>query len=225
MNIGGYRGLAVAAVLCAVVGVTGCRQTATRATAETAPSSTETITGMAGAGSGGITGGSGAACVFIKPDGAEKFGHVGWGFRLPGTGRWVYGAIENPSGKLYTPPGGDIGAWHTEGSYKRMLSDMSTDAHYPGESEHPYSRYRCTKSSSYDVNGARDMIRTVEARGFLVGVDPKTGKLTSRDCLDATYDVLRAYRTKKLPYAPKLSVPNVWVESLWGWSDKKLTPR
>ncbi|MFI9174334.1 hypothetical protein [Streptomyces lincolnensis] len=220
MNIGGHRGLAVAAVIGALVGITGCQQTATRATAHTAPSGTGTITGMAGA-----AGGSGAACVFVKPDGAEKFGHVGWGFRLPGTGRWVYGAVENPSGKLYTPPGGDIGAWHTEGSYNRMLSDMSTDAHYPGESEHPYSRYRCTKSRTYDVPAARAMITAVESRGFLVGVDPETGKLTSRDCLDATYDVLKSYRTRRLPYAPKLSVPNVWVESLWGWSDKKLTPR
>jgi hypothetical protein len=220
MTIGGYRSLAVAAVIAALVGVTGCQQTATRVTAGTAPESTETITGMAGA-----AGGPGAACVFIKPDGAEKFGHVGWGFRLPGTGRWVYGAIENPSGKLYTPPGGDIGAWHTEGSYDRMLSDMSTDAHYPGDSEHPYSRYRCTKSRIHDVTAAREKIAVVESRGFLVGVDPRTGKLTSRDCLDATYDVLKAYRTRRLPYAPKLSVPNVWVESLWGWSDKKLTPR
>ncbi|MEU6356712.1 hypothetical protein ABZ896_46665 [Streptomyces sp. NPDC047072] len=169
--------------------------------------------------------GSGGACVFVKPDGAQKFGHVGWGFKVPGTGRWVYGAVENPSEKLYTPPGGDIGAWHAEGSYDRMLSDMSTDAHYPGHSEHPYSRYRCTKSSTHDVNRAWRMIAKVESRGFLVGVDPRTGKLTSRDCLDATYDVLKAYRTKGLTPAPKLSIPNVWVEELWDWSDKKLTPR
>ncbi|MFE2215654.1 hypothetical protein ACFW93_27360 [Streptomyces canus] len=226
MNIGGQRGLAFAAVIGAIVAVTGCGQSATRATADVTPSSTEAtdateaITGMAGA-----TRGSGAACVFVKPDGAQKFGHVGWGFKVPGTGRWVYGAVENPSAKLYTPPGGDIGAWHAEGSYDRMLSDMSTDAHYPGTSEHPYSRYRCTKSSTHDVNNARTMISKVEARGFLVGVDPRTGKLTSRDCLDATYDVLRAYRTKRLTPAPKLSVPNVWVEELWGWSDRTLTPR
>ncbi|WP_328783331.1 hypothetical protein OHQ89_36970 [Streptomyces canus] len=226
MNIGGQRGLAFAAVIGAIVAVTGCGQSATRTTADATPSSTGAteatgaITGMAGA-----TRGSGAACVFVKPDGAQKFGHVGWGFRLPGTGRWVYGAVENPSAKLYTPPGGDIGAWHAEGSYDRMLSEMSTDANYPGTSEHPYSRYRCTKSSTHDVNNARAMISRVEARGFLVGVDPRTGKLTSRDCLDATYDVLKAYRTKRLTPAPKLSIPNVWVEELWGWSDRTLTPR
>ncbi|MEU9322953.1 hypothetical protein AB0D91_03935 [Streptomyces canus] len=223
MNIGGQRGLALAAVIGAIVAVTGCGQSATRATVDATQGSTgatEAITGMAGA-----TRGSGAACVFVKPDGAQKFGHVGWGFKVPGTGRWVYGAVENPSAKLYTPPGGDIGAWHAEGSYARMLSDMSTDAHYPGTSEHPYSRYRCTKSSTHDVNNARAMISRVESRGFLVGVDPRTGKLTSRDCLDATYDVLKAYRTKRLTPAPKLSVPNVWVEELWGWSDGTLTPR
>lgn len=229
MNIGGRRGLACVAVIGALVGVAGCGQSATRAaaeatpnSAETTPSSAEAITGMAGA---APSGGSGAACVFIKPDGAQKFGHVGWGFKVPGTGRWVYGAVENPSAKLYTPPGGDIGAWHAEGSYDRMLSEMSTDAHYPGTSQHPYSRYRCTKSSTHDVNNAQAMIRTVEARGFLVGVDPRTGKLTSRDCLDATYDVLKAYRTQHLTRAPKLSIPNVWVEELWGWSDRRLTPR
>ncbi|MEU1479054.1 hypothetical protein [Streptomyces sp. NPDC005760] len=213
MTIGGRRGLAVAAVIGVIVGVAGCGQTATRVTAQPAPSSTEAITGMAGRAPS-----RGGACVFVKPDGAQKFGHVGWGFKVPGTGRWVYGAVENPSGKLYTPPGGDIGAWHAEGPYDRMLSEMST-------SEHPYSRYRCTTSSTYDVDRARAMIRTVEARGFLVGVDPRTGKLTSRDCLDATYDVLKAYRTRHLTRAPKLSIPNVWVEELWGWSDRPLTPR
>ena len=220
MHIGGRRGLAVAAVIGAIVGLAGCGQPTVRATAATTPSSPEAITGMAGKARG-----TGAACVFVKPDGAQKLGHVGWGFRIPATGRWVYGAVENPSGKLYTPPGGDIGAWHAQGSYDRMLGDMSTDAHYPGNSEHPYSRYRCTKTSTYDVNRARRMIRTVEARGFLVGVDPRTGELTSRDCLDATYDVLKAYRTKGLTPTPRLSVPIVWVEELWGWSDWTLTPR
>ncbi|MXM62884.1 hypothetical protein GR925_05350 [Streptomyces sp. HUCO-GS316] len=227
MNIGGRRGLlrraAVVAVIGAIVGLTGCGQSATRDEGRAKPSSTQAITGMAGAAPGG--GGTGAACVFVKPDGAQKLGHVGWGFKITGTGRWVYGAVENPSGRLYTPPGGDIGAWHAEGSYDRMLSEMSTDAHHPGKSGHPYSRYRCTKSSTYDVTAARSMIRAVEARGFLVGVDPRTGRLTSRDCLDATYDVLKAYRTQRLTPAAELSVPNVWVESLWGWSDNRLTPR
>jgi hypothetical protein len=223
MNIGGQRGRAVAAVIGVIVAVTGCGQTVTRAATEVKPSNgAEAVTGMAAPARGS---GSGGACVFVKPDGAQKFGHVGWGFKVAGTGRWVYGAVENPSGKLYTPPGGDIGAWHAEGSYDRMLSEMSTDANYPGNSEYPYSRYRCTASSTHDVNAARSMIRTVEARGFLVGVDPRTGRLTSRNCLDATYDVLKAYRTKRLTPAPRLSVPNVWVEELSGWSDRTLTPR
>ncbi|MFD3840741.1 hypothetical protein ACFWWC_31445 [Streptomyces sp. NPDC058642] len=216
---GALRWTAAVAVIGTVLGVAGCRQTSTATRAAAKPESSAAVTGMSGAGT------SGGACVFIKPDGAQKFGHVGWGFRVAGTDRWVYGAVENPSGSLYTPPGGDIGAWHAEGSYDRMLGEMSRDAHYPGNSEYPYSRYRCTDSSTHDVNAARAMIRTVESRGFLVGFDPKTGDLTSRDCLDATYDVLKAYRTKGLPRADKLSVPNVWVELLWGWSDKRLTPR
>ncbi|MER6420503.1 hypothetical protein [Streptomyces sp. NPDC001137] len=227
MDIGGRRGAlrwtAAAAVIGAIVGVTGCRQMPTRATAEPKPSSTEAITNMAGAARSGA--GPGGACVFVKPDGAQKFGHVGWGFRITGTNQWVYGAVENPTNKLYTPPGGYIGAWHAQGTYARMLSDMSRDAHYPGKSTHPYSRYRCISSSTSDVNNARSMIRTVEGRGFLVGFDRNTGDLTSRDCLDATYDVLHAYRTRNLTYAPHLDVPNVWVETLWDWSDHTLTPR
>ncbi|MGW3123866.1 hypothetical protein ACWDBW_43320 [Streptomyces sp. NPDC001107] len=227
MDIGGRRGAlrwtAAAAVIGAIVVVTGCRQMPTRATAEPKPSSTEAITNMAGAARSGD--GPGGACVFVKPDGAQKFGHVGWGFRITGTHQWVYGAVENPTNKLYTPPGGYIGAWHAQGTYARMLSDMSRDAHYPGKSEHPYSRYRCISSSTGDVNNARSMIRTVESRGFLVGFDRTTGELTSRDCLDATYDVLHAYRTRDLTYAPHLDIPNVWVETLWDWSDHTLTPR
>ena len=33
----------------------------------------------------------------------------------------------------------------------------------------------------------------------------------------------RQHRTRHLTPAPKLSIPNVWVEELWGWSDKQLT--
>ncbi len=229
MNIGGrrallLRGMIVVAAIGTGLALTGCQQTPTAAAKQARPSASDEIAGMAGP-LGQRSGATGAACVFVKPDGAQKFGHVGWGFRITGTDRWVYGAVENPSNKLYTPPGGDIGAWHAEGTYARMLSDMSRDAYYPGKSTHPYSRYRCTPSSTSDVPAARAMIRTVEGRGFLVGVDPRTGELTSRDCLDATYDVLKAYRTRHLTPAPELSVPNVWVETLVGWSDRTLTPR
>lgn len=221
-------GLGLVAAAALTLGLAGCRPTATAAHSATATAADGTaataglqnMAGTAGSGSSG-----GGACVFVKPDGAQKFGHVGWGFRITGTDRWEYGAVENPTDKLYTPPGGDIGAWHTTGSYARMLSDMSRDAHYPGHSTHPYSRYRCTGSSTSDVGAARAMVRKVERRGFLVGVDPRTGELTSRDCLDATYDVLHAYRTRHLTPAPRLYIPNVWVETLWGWSDKQLTPR
>lgn len=222
-----------AAVVGTVIGVAGCRPTPTAAsdaptkaaTTEASASGGTEIQGMAGSAvSAEQPSGPGGACVFVKPDGAQKFGHVGWGFRITGTGQWVYGAVENPTNKLYTPPGGYIGAWHAQGSYARMLSDMSHDTHYPGRSTHPYSRYRCTSSSTSDVNSARAMIRTVESRGFLVGFDRKTGDLTSRDCLDATYDVLHAYRTRHLTYAPHLDIPNVWAATLFGWSDGTLRP-
>jgi hypothetical protein len=195
------------------MGVAGCEPGDTGAVGTTAEETTTAAAPLGG------------ACVFVKPDGARKFGHVGWGFKVTGTDRWVYGAVENPSGALYIPPGGDIGAWHAEGSYERMLSDMATDAHYPGESAEPYSRYRCTKSSTSEVEAARAMIRTVEGRGFLVGLDPDTGEFGSRDCLDATYDVLKAYRTRRLAPAYRTEIPNMWVESLVTWSDGTLTAR
>ncbi|MFG2362394.1 hypothetical protein ACGFY3_12145 [Streptomyces mirabilis] len=224
---GRKRGLRWAAAAGAVAAVAACGPVDTGAAAR--PSATRAH---------GTSVASGGACVFVKPDGAQKFGHVGWGFRITGTDRWVYGAVENPSNALYTPPGGDIGAWHAEGTYARMLSDMSRDAipqalgfaraggtPIPGKSTHPYSRYRCTDSSTSDVNSARAMIRTVEKRGFLVGVDPETGDLGSRDCLDATYDVLRAYRTRHLTPAYPTEIPNLWVETLVLWSDSALKPR
>ncbi|MFF4544157.1 hypothetical protein ACFY1J_07905 [Streptomyces sp. NPDC001406] len=246
MDIGGRAGWAVVAVaLAAVMGVTACRPMSTGAhqprhtKARKAQSTTASATASTAVLAGrGQPAGPGGACVFVKPDGAQKFGHVGWGFRITGTNTWEYGGVENPTNRLYTPPGGDIGAWHARGSYDRMLGDMSRDAlpqalgsaraggtSIPGKSTHPYSRYRCTSSSTSDVRAARKMIRTVESRGFLVGVDPRTGELTSRDCLDATYDVLKAYRTEDLTPAPRLYIPNVWVETLITWSDARLTPR
>ncbi|MET9900885.1 hypothetical protein [Streptomyces sp. NPDC006446] len=198
--------------------------------------------GAAGSGSPGAgvarqPAGPGGACVFVKPDGAQRLGHTGWGFRVTGTDRWEYGAVENPSNALYTPPGGDIGAWHARGTYARMLSDMSRggllrargsggSAGTPeaGGPAHPYSRYRCTSSPRGDVTAARVMIRTVAGRGFLVGVDPRTGEFGSRDCLDATYDILKAYRARHLTPAFPAEIPNVWVETLVLWSDHELTP-
>ncbi|WP_235456409.1 hypothetical protein [Streptomyces olivochromogenes] len=234
-----------AAALAAVMGITACGPTGSGTDRPRHGKTKKVKTKAAGAGAGtvltagrGQPAGPGGACVFVKPDGAQKFGHVGWGFRIAGTKRWEYGAVENPTNKLYTPPGGDIGAWHAQGSYDRMLDDMARDAFpqalgsartggtpIPGKSTHPYSRYRCTSSSTSDVRAARRMIRTVEGRGFLVGVDPRTGELTSRDCLDATYDVLKAYRTEDLTPAPRLYIPNVWVETLVTWSDGTLTRR
>ncbi|MEV4450823.1 hypothetical protein [Streptomyces mirabilis] len=216
-GMGGWgrkRGLRWAAAAGAVAAVAACGPVDTGAAVR--PSATRAH---------GTSVASGGACVFVKPDGARKFGHVGWGFRITGTDRWVYGAVENPSNALYTSPGGDIGAWHAEGTYARMLGDMSRDAYYPGKSTHPYSRHRCTGSSTSDVNSARAMIRTVEKRGFLVGVDPETGDLGSRDCLDAAYDVLRAYRTRHLTPAYPTEIPNLWVETLVLWSDSALKPR
>lgn len=233
MDIGGRAGWAVVAVaLAAVMGVTACRPMSTGAQ-QPRPTKARKVNSTAASAAGssavlagrGQPAGPGGACVFVKPDGAQEFGHVGWGFRITGTNTWEYGAVENPTNKLYTPPGGDIGAWHARGSYDRMLGDMSRDAGNPGgKSTHPYSRYRCTSSSTSDVRAARRTIRTVEGRGFLVGVDPESGELTSRDCLDATYDVLKAYRTEDLTPSPRLYIPNVWVETLITWSDARLTP-
>ncbi|MGK5643279.1 hypothetical protein ACSNOK_34115, partial [Streptomyces sp. URMC 126] len=87
-----------------------------------------------------------------------------------------------------------------------------------------YTRYRCTGTPTADVRGARAMIPVVERRGFLVGRDPRTGGFGSRDCLDAVHDVLRAYRTRGLPGAHPAMIPNVWVASLTGWTDRRLRP-
>ncbi|WP_369237725.1 hypothetical protein AB5J56_32235 [Streptomyces sp. R21] len=212
-----------AAVAGTVLGLTGCQPMDTSAAGE--PSGTQTGTAPVGAGSAGQPTGPGGACVFVKPDGAQKFGHTGWGFRVTGTDRWVYGAVENPTNALYTPPGGYIGAWHAEGTYARMLGDMSRDTHNPGRSKHPYTRYRCTGSATSDVSSARAKITEVEQRGFLVGIDPDSGDLGSRDCLDATYDVLKAYRTRHLTPAYQTEIPNVWVETLVLWTDRTLKPQ
>ncbi|MEV6761185.1 hypothetical protein AB0N16_11130 [Streptomyces sp. NPDC051105] len=129
MNIGGRTGWAVtAAAVAAVLGITACGPTGT------GPHGGKVRKGksMAAAADGTALlgarcpvpgarcpasrprGDAGGACVFVKPDGAQKFGHAGWGFRITGMDRGEYGAVENPSGKLYTPPGGDIGAWHVQ---------------------------------------------------------------------------------------------------------------
>ncbi|GAA1364504.1 hypothetical protein [Streptomyces beijiangensis] len=99
---------------------------------------------------------------------------------------------------------------------------MAHETYCPGRSEHPYTRYRCVNSRTADANSARAMIRTVEGRGFLSGIDPKTGTFGTRGCLDAVYDVLKAYRTHHLAPAHQAAIPHVWVATLLGWSDEPL---
>src|SRR5258708_39659843 len=65
--------------------------------------------------------GTGAACVFIEPQGAKwaglNFGHIGGGYQAAGTSTWGDGPTENPNGHtpVYAP--GLNGAWTASGNW------------------------------------------------------------------------------------------------------------
>jgi hypothetical protein len=167
-------------------------------------------------------GASGEACVFQAPTGADitnhgitLLGHIGWGYKIPGTDQYIYGATETI--KNWDPRKGPIDTtpinWHEQGNRAKMFT-----AFYSGHYTHPdyYTAAKCATTKSGSVEAANEAVRVVEDTNY---------SLFGGNCMDDSYSILTAYGAElPSPKAPQtLWLPNKWFESI-DWEKTTLTP-
>jgi hypothetical protein len=118
--------------------------------------------------------------------------HVGFGLEVA-QDVYVFGFVENGAGCAAVPPGKDNGFWMTTGSKDQMLatfSDPSASRFYGAIfpidviNHNQYNQYKTSKVETPNVCAA---VKAAEAL-YLNGYD-----VASNNCLDAVYNVLKAY--------------------------------
>jgi hypothetical protein len=138
----------------------------------------------------------GYAYVFLRRDGAPLppgcAGHTGWGFLLREDGTCRFGATENPSGKPFISPGGDNGGWEGEGDQAAMLAAMRA---------RNYDAYKVAGIRNFNPSAAEAAAKAVKSAGY---------RAVGSNCLDHTYQVLRAYGVEDLPWLQTHPSPNDW---------------
>jgi len=137
------------------------------------------------------------AFVFIDMNGADGFGHVGFGF-LVAPGVYAYGSLENPNGDAVIAKGQYNGYWFQTGSAIEMFCAFLAKPYNPVVKEYVSGpAYACSA------------IFTAE-QYYTTGYC-----LLGNNCLNVVYTVLTNYGVPDLPSpdSPTL-VPNVWYGSL-----------
>ena len=145
----------------------------------------------------------GEAVVFLRPDGGNGFGHVGWGYNLPGAG-WMVGAVENSLGGLWEPTG-QTGFW------SRMVPDPDPVMANPGEfgapqGTPPYAQARLVDVGAPNPAAAQAAVQQWSSRPF---------EAIGGNCLNCVYDVLTAFGAV-LPAPSAFPEPNVWFAQVQG---------
>lgn len=142
---------------------------------------------------------NGKACVFIRPNGANGAGHVGWLFQ--NLSAYTYGSTENPSGKPTVPAGGDIGWWWKSASFDQAKKDMKAKG---------YTGYKCVTVGKGNITSATNAALATKSGGYSV---------IGNNCMDHSYRILKAFGAS-MPSPTLELAPNLWYSdlSLWGWS-------
>lgn len=135
------------------------------------------------------------ACVFLRRSGAMGLGHVGWAFEQR-DGLFYTGAVENPSGSPVAHPN-DIGFWSVK-------------------TKDPVGQMRKRSYDSYKVIGLNGG-NHVRAWSKVIQVKKSWYTLLFGNCMDDTYNVLRAYGVHSMPLPAASVTPNNWFDSL-KWS-------
>jgi hypothetical protein len=138
------------------------------------------------------------ALVFLRTTGAQMLGHVGWGFHR-GDGIYNVGAIENLSGMPIALPG-HTGFW----------TDWVTDpvkAFRDATPATPYALYKSLMIETGDPQSAWETVLHLKEQPYVA---------YKQNCLDAVYDVLRAYGVPDLIAPEKAWNPNAWFLQLNG---------
>ncbi|MFF5172380.1 hypothetical protein ACFY3U_07080 [Micromonospora sp. NPDC000089] len=139
-----------------------------------------------------------SAYVFVRPNGANGLGHVGWGYRVTCTGTFYFGSVENPSGSAVVLPGGDNGFWWAQGRQSQMLAEMRSRG---------YTNYRFARlyGPIPDPDSATQFAAGSAGRGYQV---------IGNNCADNAYGVLSRLGVRDLPSLFDYPQPNNWYRML-----------
>lgn len=134
------------------------------------------------------------AVVFLRRSGADGIGHVGWAFDN-GDGTFTTGSIENPHHSLYTNPRA-MGFWAVR----------ARDPSIPMR-ERRYNEFKVIDLHQSNLNNALGVVKWVSRQPY---------ELIGHNCMNATYDVLRAFGVDRLPVPSHHWEPNHWFDHVQG---------
>ena len=134
------------------------------------------------------------AAVFVRRNGAEGAGHVGWAFEYQDHS-FNAGSVENMSGSPVSPPG-------KTDFWSQRVSDPVLPMIPRG-----YNEFKTIEVGAASTDRA-------DATVAWVGKEPYLG--LGRNCMDDTYDVLRSYGVPHLPVPALHWAPNFWYDSIVG---------
>lgn len=125
--------------------------------------------------------GKGQFCYFFAPKSANlgfvAFGHIGWGFLVPGTDSfWQYGSAEG--GSLWWTSQGNFGAM-LDAFVERHITDP---VHYPNE----YTSYKCLSTDTSAVGGAEKVVASQSGSGNHYDA-------LTNNCLQQANDIAQQY--------------------------------
>jgi hypothetical protein len=132
------------------------------------------------------------AGAFVRRSGAAGLGHVGWTFQYP-DGSFCDGAVENPAGTPMSPPG-QTGFW------TQTVVDPD-----PPMKLRDYDAFKLFEIPTGNPDQADKTVAWIGLQPYLV---------IFRNCMDDTYDVLRAYGIPDLPMPMVEITPNRWFDQL-----------
>ena len=134
------------------------------------------------------------AVVFLRRSGADGIGHVGWAFDN-GDRTFTAGSVENPHHSLRTNPR-DMGFWAVR----------SRDPILPMRARN-YHEFKLLVVGQGDPEYALRVVKWISRQPY---------EIVGHNCMDATYDVLRAFDVERLPAPAHHWEPNHWFDRVQG---------
>jgi len=134
------------------------------------------------------------AIVFVRRSGAKGAGHVGWAFDC-GDGTFGVGSIENPRHSLRTLPQ-QMGFW-----------SVRTDNPFVPMRQRAYTEYKLLAIEPAEPGFAWQVVAWLSHQPY---------EVFYHNCMNATYDVLRAFGVAHLPAPAHHWEPNHWFDHVPG---------
>lgn len=136
--------------------------------------------------------------VFVRPDGASGFGHVGFGFRATNSGKWLFGSVENSKGFPFLSAGDPNDFWWKSGNEEQMIQEMKSRGY--------------TNSLIGAMYGP--VPNAAAAADYAAGAGSRGYSVVGNNCADNVFNVLSLYGITDLPSLSQYPAPNDWFQAL-----------